>query len=65
VYKKEDSTKEELIEFVEGLSQDQFIKLTNFFASMPKVKKNITWKCSKCAEEDSMSLEGMQSFFAL
>ena len=65
VYKKEDSTKEELVEFVEGLSQDQFIKLTNFFASMPKVKKNITWKCSKCAEEDSMSLEGMQSFFAL
>lgn len=65
VYKKEDSTKEELVEFVEGLSQEQFIKLTNFFATMPKVKKSIKWKCSKCAEEDSMSLEGMQSFFAL
>ena len=49
----------------EGLSQEQFIKLTNFFTTMPKVKKNITWKCSKCGEEDSMSLEGMQSFFAL
>ena len=64
VYKKEDSTKEELIEFLEGLSQDQFIKVTKFFETMPKVKNKIAWKCAGCGSEDEVTLEGMQSFFA-
>ena len=48
VYKKEDSTKKELIEFIENLSQDQDVKLTKFFESMPKLKHKVEWTCGKC-----------------
>lgn len=65
IYKKEDFTKTELIEFIENLQQEQFIKLTKFFETMPKVKKTITWKCAGCGEEDEITLEGMSNFFVL
>lgn len=64
IYKKEDSSKEELTQFLEGLSQDQFIKVTRFFETMPKVKSKVKWKCAGCGCEDEVTLEGMQSFFA-
>lgn len=64
VYKKEDSTKEEMLEFLENLSQDQFKKLSDFFETMPKLKHTIKWTCSSCKCEDEVTLEGMANFFA-
>jgi hypothetical protein len=63
VYKKEDSTKKELIEFVENLSQDQFQKLSQFFDTMPKLKHRINWKCEGCGQEEEIELEGLSNFF--
>lgn len=62
-YPASESTKAELIEFINGLSQDQFAKLTAFFNTMPKLKKEIKWTCSTCGCEDKVELEGMTSFF--
>lgn len=63
VYPAKESSKKELLDFVNDLSQDQFKKLTDFFNSMPKLKHTIKWKCSECGCEDSVELEGMASFF--
>lgn len=63
VYQKEDTTKEELLEFIDRLSQEQFVMLTNFFDTMPKLKHEIKWTCSKCKCEDAITLEGLASFF--
>jgi hypothetical protein len=63
VYKKEDSTKKELIEFIENLSQDQYVKLTKFFESMPKLKHKVEWTCGKCGCRDEITLEGLANFF--
>lgn len=63
IYKKEDSTKKELVEFLEGLSQDQFQRLSRFFDTMPKLKHRVKWKCAGCGEEDYFDLEGLSSFF--
>jgi hypothetical protein len=63
VYKKEDSTKKELIEFVENLTQDQYVKLTKFFESMPKLKHKVEWTCGKCGCRDDVTLEGLSNFF--
>lgn len=63
VYPAKESTKKELLEFVNDLSQDQFKKLTDFFNGMPKLKHTIKWKCAECGCEDSVELEGMASFF--
>jgi hypothetical protein len=63
VYKKEDHTKQELLDFIDNLSQDQFTKLASFFETMPKLKHMIKWKCGKCGQEDQSELEGMSNFF--
>lgn len=63
VYPAAESTKQELTEFINSLSQDQFLKLTNFFNSMPKLKHQINWTCASCGCEDKIELEGMTSFF--
>jgi len=63
VYKREDYTKEELIEFIDNLSQKQYEKLSSFFETMPKLKHEIKWKCSGCGQEDTVLLEGLANFF--
>ncbi len=63
VYPAKESTRKELLEFVNDLSQDQFKKLTDFFESMPKLKHTIKWTCPECQNEESIVLEGMVNFF--
>ena len=63
VYKKEDSTKKELVDFIENLSQDQYVQLTKFFESMPKLKHKVEWTCGKCGCRDEVTMEGLANFF--
>ena len=63
IYKKEDSTKDELIDFIDSLSQSQFQKLSSFFDTMPKLKHTIKWKCQGCGCEEEVTLEGLANFF--
>tara|TARA_Y100000296_G_scaffold37916_1_gene43878 strand:- start:1020 stop:1751 length:732 start_codon:yes stop_codon:yes gene_type:complete len=63
VYEASDHTSKELLDFLESLSKSQFEKITEFFESMPKLKHTITYKCEDCGVEESMVMEGMQSFF--
>lgn len=64
VYKREDSTRDELMEFIDNLSQAQFEKLAKFFQTMPKLKHAVSWKCKGCGEDETVELEGMSNFFA-
>jgi len=63
-YAKE-SSKEELMEFVENLNQKQFDKVEQFFTNMPKLKKDIEMTCTKCGFHHKMEVEGLESFFVL
>lgn len=58
-----DSTKEELMQFLEGLTQPQFEKIEQFFQSIPKLEKTIDLKCGKCGFEHKIQFEGLESFF--
>jgi len=58
-----DFSKEEMIEWLSNLKQDQFNKIRDFFDEMPKLSYEIKWKCQQCGEEDSVTLEGLSSFF--
>ena len=64
IFKGKDYSKEDLITFFEGLTQDQFQNVAAFFDSMPKLKHVVKWKCPKCGEEDEIVLEGIGNFFA-
>lgn len=58
-----DFTEEELGNWIDGLNQTQFGKITKFFEDIPKLSHKVEWTCEKCKEKDSITLEGLQSFF--
>jgi hypothetical protein len=64
VYYAKDATEDELVDFVDSLTREQFAKIQEFFDTVPKMKKNLAFKCSKCGYEEELVLEGIQSFFA-
>jgi hypothetical protein len=59
----DDFTKEELQDFIENISQEQFNKIQSFFDTAPKLCEDITWTCKECNETETIRLEGLQSFF--
>lgn len=63
VYPAEDSSPQEIAQFINDLSQEQFARLTKFFSTMPKLAHTIDWKCAKCGQKEKVELEGMASFF--
>jgi len=63
LYYAKDVEKQELLDFIENLQQDDLFKLQTFFETMPKLKKNLHFVCKKCGYEDSILVEGIQNFF--
>ena len=63
IYKAKDATKKELNDFIESLNTVQFNKIRDFFESMPRLRHEITWTCSKCDKSAPLLLEGIDSFF--
>jgi hypothetical protein len=61
-YAKEQK-QEELLDFVNNLTSEQFLKMQNFFVTMPKIKKEIQYDCPVCGKHHEKTLEGLQSFF--
>ncbi len=53
----------EMLEFVEGMNQEQFAKVENFFNNLPKLKKEVELDCSKCGYHHKIEIEGLESFF--
>jgi hypothetical protein len=45
VYYAKDASEEELIDFVESLNREQFAMIQTFFESIPRLKKEIKFKC--------------------
>ena len=62
-YYAKETPKEELIEFLDTLSQSQFEKLENYFKNIPTLKKQVETKCSKCGYEHTIQMEGIDNFF--
>jgi hypothetical protein len=63
IYYAKDTTKEELMEFVESMQTKDLQKMKEFFDNTPKLKKNIHFKCPKCSYEEDVLVEGLESFF--
>jgi hypothetical protein len=62
-YYAKESTREELMQFIESLSQEQFSRVEDFFNNLPKLNKKVEMKCSKCGFDHTISMEGLESFF--
>jgi len=61
-YYPKEVSKQEIIDFLESLSFEQFKKIEKFYQGIPKLKKDYDIICSKCGFEHKITLEGLQSF---
>lgn len=63
VYYAKEQTKEELSDFVNNLTSEQFEKIENFFETMPKLQQKVSYRCPVCSKEHNKTLEGLNNFF--
>jgi len=63
VYDCKNETPEDIRDFLDSLTSEQFQKITEFFQGVPQVQHDLNWKCSKCEKENSIELKGIESFF--
>jgi len=64
VFDSKDSTKKELVDFVEQLNTTQFQDIQEFFDTMPKLTHTVTVKNPKTKKESKVTLSGLNDFFA-
>lgn len=63
VYHAAEQSKQELAEFINNLTAEQFSKIENFFETMPKLRQQVDYRCPVCHKEHHKVLEGLNNFF--
>ena len=58
-----DESLEEIQSFVDSLTSDQFKKLSDYIANIPRLRHTFKIKCEHCGAEEEKSLEGLEDFF--
>ena len=62
VYNKIDVSKKEIQEFLDSLDSQQFLKISDFFETMPKLRYPVEVTNPKTKVKSEIILEGLQSF---
>jgi len=63
IYEAKDSTRQELIDFVEQLNSKQFKEVQSFFDTMPKLKHKVKIENPKTKVKSEVVLTGLNDFF--
>lgn len=63
VWDSADTKKDDIIKFLDGMTQQQFEKIQNFFETMPVLRHRFKVVNPNTGVESSYTLEGLQSFF--
>ena len=63
IFTASDHSEEEMNEFINSLTSDQFEKLKIFFSTMPALLHDIKFTCSKCNCHEKQTLNGIGDFF--
>ena len=63
IYNRVDMSENELEEFIDSLTGEQFEGLTDFFDTMPKVQHSVEVTNPKTKKKGEVVIEGIQSFF--
>ena len=69
-YPLKDHTEKEVNDFIDSLTDDHFQKISKFFETMPVLQHEFQLKCTKkkkektCSYKETITLSGLQSFFA-
>lgn len=63
IFSSADSTRKELLEFVESLGSDQFNALLTKVSEAPTLTYDLKFKCKACEEDNKLELRGLADFF--
>lgn len=63
VYEGSDCSKKELLEFIESMTSDQFLKINQFFETMPKLQHIVEVTNPKTGVVSPITFEGLGDFF--
>jgi len=63
VFHGSETSHEEMVQFLNNLTTEQFLKIQEFFTSMPKMSHSVDYKCPICGKEHTQVLEGIANFF--
>lgn len=63
VHHSKEQTKAEMLEFVNGLTSEQFAKIETFFQTMPKIQQKVAFTCPVCKKAHDKVLRGINNFF--
>jgi len=63
LYYANEVSQEELLNFIESMTKEQFEKIEFFIDNLPKLDKVVDIKCKKCGFDHKIELQGLQSFF--
>ena len=55
--------KQEVLDWLEQLTQEQFKKIEEFFLTMPKMVQPVEYDCPVCKKHHNKVMEGLDSFF--
>jgi hypothetical protein len=64
VYPTADSSTQELDEFVNTLTMPQMELISEYFASIPQLKKEVKSECVSCGKEINTTVQGLNNFFS-
>jgi T4 bacteriophage base plate protein len=56
-------TPKDLSEWIDMLTQTQFLKIQEFFETIPKLAHDLHFECPKCGYEETIHVEGLENFF--
>jgi len=62
-HERDSFSEEELDDFIDSLTSDQFAKMRDFFDTMPSLKHVAKYTCNTCGEEKETTIQGLDSFF--
>lgn len=63
MFPTKDQKTEEVRDFVNNLTQEQFQKLQIFFETMPKLEEHVKYACPLCKKDHDKVIKGLDSFF--
>jgi len=63
VFHIKEQSNNDVVDFLNNLTTDQFNKIQEFFTTMPKMVYNVEYTCPVCNKLHKETLEGLQNFF--
>jgi hypothetical protein len=63
MYYANENPKEEFVQFLESLTQEQFDRILAFFENLPKISYDIKHTCERCGFNHNLHMEGLTDFF--